>query len=44
MGAGGAPPTGETPALQTAAEGPVLHAEAPAAQETREGEVQSSRL
>ena len=37
MGAGRAPSAGETPAVQTAAERPVLHAETPAAQETREG-------
>ena len=33
VGAGGAPPAGETPTVETAAQGSVLHAETPAAQE-----------
>lgn len=37
VGAGRAPSAGETSAVQTAAQRPVLHAEAPAAEETREG-------
>lgn len=37
LGAGGEEPARETPAPQTAAEGPVLPAETPAPQETREG-------
>lgn len=37
MGAGRAPSAGETPAVQTAAQRPVLHAETPATEETREG-------
>lgn len=37
VGAGRAPSAGETPAAQTAAQRPVLHAEASAAEETREG-------
>lgn len=42
MGAGRAPSAGETSAVQTAAQRPVLHAEAPAAEETREGTLDSS--
>lgn len=42
MGAGRAPSAGETSAVQTAAQRPVLHAEAPAAEETREGMFDSS--
>lgn len=42
VGAGGAPSAGETPAVQAAAQRPVLHAEAPAAEETREGALDSS--
>ena len=37
VGAGGAPPAGETSAAQAAAQRPVLPAEASAAQEAREG-------
>lgn len=42
VGAGRAPPAGETPAFQTAAERPVLHAETPAAEETREGKTRGN--
>ncbi|XP_034398307.1 STE20-like kinase b isoform X2 [Cyclopterus lumpus] len=38
VGAGRAPSAGETPAVQTAAQRPVLHAETSAAEETREGD------
>lgn len=36
VGAGGAPPAGEAPAAEAAAEGPVLPAETPAVEEARE--------
>lgn len=36
MGAGGAPPAGETPAAQAAAQRPVFPTETPAAEEARE--------
>lgn len=37
MGVGGAPPAGEAPAAEAAAQRPVFPAETPAAEEAREG-------